>query len=154
MIDADQVQRLVDGEDIRQLVARYNLAIDGRDEAAYMDCWVEAGGHAERRGTPLSVTGTAQLRSLVRDFPVHGRHMSTDLIIQFDGDGAAVRHNLLYLDMAPPCAIGMVGIWNDKVVRTAKGWKFKERIFDPLTIRPSETSPEFFDAIETIKNGG
>lgn len=150
MSDAEKLQRLIDLEDIRQLVARYNFAFDERDEVAYLDCWTED-GFVERRNSKPSCRGHAQLAALVRDFPVEGRHISTDLVIDLAGDEATMRHYLLYLDMGPPCEISMFGVWNDKAVRTASGWKYKERIFDPLTIRESEVSPEFMAAIEALE---
>lgn len=144
------LQRLVDLEEIRQLVARYNFAFDGRDVAAYLECWVED-GFVERRNSKPSCRGHAQIGALCRDFPVKGRHLSTDLVINLDGDRATIRHYLLYLDMGPPCDISMMGIWNDTVVRTADGWKFQERIFDPLTIRDSEVSEEFMSSVEAAE---
>lgn len=148
MPDSAKLQRLVDLEDIRDLVARYNFAFDERDVDAYLACWTED-GFVERRNSKPSCRGHAQLAALVRGFPVEGRHISTDLVIDLEGDIATMRHYLLYLDMRPPGEISMFGVWNDVVVRTPDGWKFKERIFDPLTIRPSEVSSEFMDAVST-----
>lgn len=149
-MDTDKLQRLLDLEDIRQLVARYNFAFDERDVAAYLDCWVED-GFVERRNSKPSCRGHAQLAALVRDFPVDGRHVSTDLVIDLNGDEAIMRHYLLYLDMGPPCEVSMFGVWNDKVVRTPGGWKYKERIFDPLTIRESEVSEAFMTKVEAFE---
>ncbi|MEA3012555.1 MAG: hypothetical protein QOD42_1100 [Sphingomonadales bacterium] len=148
-MDDAKLQRLIDLEDIRQLVARYNFAFDERDDEAYIECWVED-GFVERRNSKPSCRGHAQLAALARDFPVNGRHVSTDLVIDLDGDEASMRHYLLYLDMGPPCEVSMFGVWNDKVVRTPTGWKFKERIFDPLTIRESEVSQEFMTAVDNM----
>lgn len=149
-MDDARLQRLIDLEDIRQLVARYNFAFDERDDAAYLECWVKD-GFVERRNSKPSCRGHAQLAALARDFPVNGRHVSTDLVIDLAGDEARMRHYLLYLDMGPPCEVSMFGVWNDKVVRTPTGWKFSERIFDPLTIRQSEVSAEFMAAVEAVE---
>ncbi|MDO9486947.1 MAG: nuclear transport factor 2 family protein, partial [Sphingomonadaceae bacterium] len=85
---------------------------------------------------------------LARDFPVDGRHLTTDLIIDVDGDEAVMKNYMLYLDMGPPCEVSMFGVYFDKLVRTPSGWKFKERIFEPHTIRASETSAEFMSVVE------
>ncbi|HTU09580.1 MAG TPA: nuclear transport factor 2 family protein [Allosphingosinicella sp.] len=150
MTDAEKLQRLLDLEDIRQLVARYNFAFDERDVAAYLECWVED-GFVERRNSKPSCRGHEQLAALVKDFPVDGRHVSTDLVIDLHGDEAEMRHYLLYLDMNGPCEVSMFGVWNDKVVRTPTGWKYKERIFDPLTIRESEVSEDFMTKVEAFE---
>jgi hypothetical protein len=143
----DRLRRLEDLEAIRDLVARYNFAFDDRDVDAYLECWVED-GFVERRNSKPSCRGHAQLAVLARDFPVNGRHVSTDLVIDLDGDTATMKHYLLYLDMGPPCEVSMFGVWHDVAVRTSAGWKYKERIFDPLTIRESEVSPEFMTAVK------
>jgi hypothetical protein len=142
MSSSTQLQRLLDIEEIRQLTAKYNLAFDSRDAEAYIQCWVED-GFVERRNSKPSCRGHAELAALARDFPVNGRHMTTDLIIEPHGDHAVMRSYMLYLDMGPPCEINMFGIYFDKLIRTAGGWRFTERIFEPHTIRPSETSAEF-----------
>lgn len=147
MTDAAKLQRLIDHEDIRQLVAKYNFAFDTRDEQGYIDCWTED-GFVERRNSKPSCRGHAQLAALARDFPVDGRHLTTDLIIDVDGDEAVMKNYMLYLDMGPPCEVSMFGVYFDKLVRTPSGWKFKERIFEPHTIRASETSAEFMSVVE------
>ena len=148
---SDRLQRLEDLEAIRQLVAKYNFAFDTRDLPAYLECWIED-GYVERRNSKPACRGHAQLAALARDFPVNGRHISTDLSIDLDGDRATMKHYLLYLDMGPPCEVSMFGIWNDVVVRTASGWKFAQRIFDPLTIRASELSPDFMAVVERAEH--
>ena len=147
----DRLQRLEDLEAIRNLVAKYNFAFDTQDVDTYLTCWIED-GFVERRNSKPSCRGHAQLAALVRDFPVKGRHISTDLVITLDGDQATMKHYLLYLDMGPPCEVSMFGVWNDTVVRTADGWKYKERIFDPLAIRDSEVSPEFMAVVERAEH--
>lgn len=155
MTDAKKLQYLLDVEEIRRLIARYDFAFDGRDEVAYLECLVED-AFVERRNSKPSCHGHDQLRALVRDFPITGRRVTTNILIDIDGDLARVRNYLLYLDMGPPCAVSMFGVWNDTVVRTESGWKFKERVFDPMTIRDYEVSSEFMTTVEkfeTPENG-
>jgi len=145
-----KLQELLDKEAIKELVARYNFAFDSRDVDAYLACWVED-GFVERRGSQPSCRGHAQLAALCRDFPIKGAHTCTDFIFEIDGDRATTRHYQMYYDLGPPCVVSMFGIWNDKLVRTSQGWKFVEKIFDPLTIRESEVSPEFFAKMDRIE---
>ena len=148
-MDTDaKLRHLADLEEIRQLVAKYNFAFDSRDEAAYIACWTED-GFVERRNSKPSCRGHGQLAALARDFPVNGRHITTDLIIDVNGDEAEMKNYMLYLDMGPPCDVSMFGVYFDKLVRTSEGWKFRERIFEPHVIRESEKSPEFMSAVET-----
>jgi hypothetical protein len=152
MSDSEAVQRLHDYEAIRQLVAKYNFAFDSRDERAYIACWTED-GFVERRNSKPSCRGHAQLAALARDFPVNGRHVTTDLVIDLDGDRAEMKNYMLYLDMDPPCEVSMFGVYYDKLVRTAEGWKFSERIFEPHVIRESETSAAFMAVVEAAAEG-
>lgn len=137
---------LRDIEQIRKLVAVYNFAFDARDEAGFTSCWTED-GFAERHGSELQHRGHAQLAALVRDFPVNGRHLTTDLIIDVDGDSATLRSYMLYLDMGPPCEISMFGVYNDELVRVDGVWKFRRRSFVPHSIRSSEVAPGFMEAV-------
>lgn len=137
---------LRDIEQIRKLIAVYNFAFDTRDEAGFTACWTED-GFAERHNSELQHRGHAQLAALVRDFPVDGRHLTTDLIIDLHGDTATTRSYMLYLDMGPPCEISMFGVYNDELVRVDGTWKFRRRSFVPHTIRPSEVAAGFMDAV-------
>lgn len=136
---------LRDVEQIRKLVAEYNWAYDSRDEQGFVACWTED-GHAERHNSKLQYRGHVQLAALVRDFPMNGRHLTTDMIIEVDGDTATMRSYMLYLDMGPPCEISMFGVYHDKLVRSEGKWKFRERSFVPHAIRASEVAPGFMDA--------
>src|SRR3546814_9574027 len=100
------LRRLADIEEIRQLVAKYNLAFDSRDEDGYVACWTED-GYVERRNSKPSCRGHVQLAALARDFPVNGRHITTDLVIDVNCDTAEMKNYMLYLDMGPPCEISM-----------------------------------------------
>jgi hypothetical protein len=138
------LQRLADHEDIRELLAKYDRAFTARDVSAYLECLTED-CHIERRDSEPSCTGHEELANLVRDFPVSGFRVSTGLEIDLRGDEASMRHFLLYIDKGPPCEISMFGTWFDELVRTKQGWKFRERIFEPLVIRASELSAAFMD---------
>src|SRR3546814_3330437 len=149
MEESGELRRLAEIEDIRKRVAKYNLAFDSRDEDGYVAFWTED-GYVERRNSKPSCRGHVQLAALARDFPVNGRHITTDLVIDVNGDTAEMKNYMLYLDMGPPCEISMFGVYFDKLVRTPEGWKFKERIFEPHVIRESETSEVFMSAVEEI----
>lgn len=147
-IDLEKFQYLIDHEEIRQLAARYVFAFDTRDEQAYINCWTEDGFSERMHYTP-NFRGHDQLATLVRVFPVEGRHLTTDHVIDVTGDTAKMKSYLLYMDMEKqPCEISMIGVYYDDLVRTADGWKFKQRSFEVHTIRESEVSQDFGSALQ------
>jgi ketosteroid isomerase-like protein len=115
-----------DIEAIKQLTHRYNLAFDYGDVSGYLDTWSED-GFFERSNAGRAYQGHAQLEELVREFPVDGRHLSTNFIVEVDGDTATASSYLLYLDKSAGFAVSMFGVYADKLVRTDTGWKFSER---------------------------
>lgn len=115
-----------DIEAIKQLTHRYNLAFDYGDVEAYLACWTED-GFFERSNAGRAYQGHEQLDELIRTFPVDGRHISTNFIVDVDGDAATASSYLLYLDKATDFAVSMFGVYADKLVKTSAGWKFSER---------------------------
>lgn len=139
MSEAGSLRLLLDIEQIKQLVAKYNFAFDNQDEAGYLACWTPD-GYFERYNSRPRARGHVELAALVREFTVVGRHISSDFVIEVSGDTAVSENYCIYLDMKSPCEISMVGSYRDKLVRTAEGWKFSERIFEPYTLRESEAN--------------
>jgi hypothetical protein len=131
------LQTLVDREDIRDLNARFSHAIDNRDGELFASLWTED-GIGQRKNSEPRVQGRAALVEHAKHWPVDGRRLCTEAVLVVDGDQARQTIYCLYYDMSPPCAVSMVGQYEDKLVRTPKGWKFAERIFDPFYIRASE----------------
>lgn len=115
-----------DTEAIKQLTHRYNLAFDYGDVESYLDCWIPD-GFFERSNAGRAYRGHTELDELIRTFPVDGRHISTNFIIEVDGDRGQASSYLLYLDRAAGFAVSMFGVYDDTVVRTDSGWKFSER---------------------------
>jgi ketosteroid isomerase-like protein len=115
-----------DIEAIKQLTARYNRAFDSRDVQGYLDTWTED-GFFERSNAGRSYRGHAELDELVRTFPVDGRHITSDYIVDVDGDRAHSSCHLIYLDKDTGFSVAMFGVYSDDVVRTADGWKFASR---------------------------
>lgn len=94
MDDGAMLRLLANIEEIRQLVARYNLAFDSCDQAGYVACRTED-GFVERRNFKPSCLGHARLAALARDFPVNGRHITTDLVAEVNGDEAEMKNYML-----------------------------------------------------------
>jgi hypothetical protein len=115
-----------DTEAIKQLTHRYNLAFDYGDVESYLECWTPD-GFFERSNAGRGYRGHAELDELIRTFPVDGRHISTNFIIEVDGDRGKASSYLLYLDRAAGFAVSMFGVYDDTLVKTDSGWKFSER---------------------------
>jgi ketosteroid isomerase-like protein len=115
-----------DIEAIKQLSSRYNLAFDYGDVEAYLGCWTED-GFFERSNAGRSYQGHDQLRELITTFPVDGRHLTTNFIIEVDGDSARQSAYLAYLDKADGFAVNMFGVYADEIARDEDGWKYASR---------------------------
>jgi hypothetical protein len=113
-----------DRDDILQLLYRYNHTIDTGDAEGWADTWTEDGvfdaggsvlrGRAELVGFASGVSGV--------------RHVVMNPLVEITGDRARVR---AYLMLLMGGAIGMVGVYEDDVVRTSDGWRFAARVFRP-----------------------
>lgn len=113
-----------DRDEILQLLYRYNHTIDAGDAEGWADTWTDDGvfdaggsvlrGRAELVGFASGVSGM--------------RHVVMNPLVDLDGDAAKVR---AYLVLLMGGAIGMVGVYQDEVVRTSEGWRFAARVFTP-----------------------
>lgn len=118
-----------DREAIRELTARYNLAADGRDLDAYADCFV-ADGAFEMVGL-ARLEGPDALKAMIGalDFPT--RHVTTDAVIDVDGDRATQRCAFMLFARKPDeneLVVLTTARYEDRLVRTSDGWRFVERI--------------------------
>lgn len=116
-----------DIEAIKQLSSRYNLAFDYQDVEGYLACWTED-GFFERSNAGRGYRGHEELRELLTTFPVDGRHITTNFIIDVDGDAARQSAYLAYLDKAEGFQVNMFGVYSDQLVRTDGGWKYASRL--------------------------
>ena len=115
-----------DYEAIRQLVARYNVAFDDLDVNAWVACFTED-GFFERSNAGRAYEGSAQLAELINEFPVKGRHVTTDFQIFPNGDDATMSCYLTYLDRTNAHAVAMFGVYSDVLKRVDGQWKFVSR---------------------------
>jgi uncharacterized protein (TIGR02246 family) len=112
--------------EIQQLYARYNHAIDSGDAEGWA-------GTFTPDGTFNKVAGHDALVGFVRTWveKMNGgarRHWNTNLLITPTPDGAKGAVYLFLLDIsAKPPAIAAAAHYDDVLVRTAQGWRFKSR---------------------------
>lgn len=127
----------LDYEEIRQLVARYNFAIDFGDVEGWADCFSADGLFlCTPEGGPL--TGRHQGRdALVAYAKTHyglskgnARHWNWNLEIGADGDAATMRCYLGAYSATSadgPAKLRSTGVYRDKLAKVDGAWLFAER---------------------------
>jgi SnoaL-like domain len=112
--------------DIEQLYSTYNHAIDSGDGEAWAATFTPD-------GTFNKFTGHDQLVGFIQQWKekMNGgnrRHWNTNLRILPSKDGASASVFLMLVDVGTkPPSIVATGMYNDTLVKTASGWRFKTR---------------------------
>ncbi|MDP6709279.1 MAG: nuclear transport factor 2 family protein [Alphaproteobacteria bacterium] len=134
-----------DHEDIRQLGARYNWAIDFGDIDAWVDCFTEDGvftcvglpdgdprGGSHQGREALQAYGTAHYAHNKG----RARHWNWNLLIEVDGDAATQRCylNAYGAGQGETAILRVTGTYRDELWRTADGWRFASR---EVTVDPA-----------------
>ena len=115
--------------DIEQLYARYNHAIDSGDADAYAGTFTPDGVFNNN-------SGREALLNFVRGYAAKGgatrRHWNTNLLITPTAEGANGTVYLFLLDTtAKPPGIVTSLKYQDVLVKTSAGWRFKKRTTVP-----------------------
>jgi|TARA_B110000444_G_scaffold247274_1_gene269734 hypothetical protein len=134
-----------DHEDIRQLLARYNFAIDLGDIAGWVSTFT-TDGVFECLGLPASAplggrhAGTDQLsKYALKHFETNkgrARHWNWNLVVDGTHDKAEMKCylNAYSAGQGASAEFRVTGIYRDKLVKISDGWRFKER---QVTIDPA-----------------
>jgi 3-phenylpropionate/cinnamic acid dioxygenase small subunit len=122
---------LEDKDAIRELLARYCFLLDGYKLKEFAALFAADGEWISRNGKAAGREAIERLlRGLVPE-PAPGKrrkHYTTNIIIDLTGDSATVASNFLVVrDSESGPTISVAGTYDDTVVRTAEGWKFKSR---------------------------
>lgn len=128
-----------DYEDIRQLLARYALAIDLGDRAGFLDCFTEDGSF-EARGLPGDSpnagrhAGPAVVEIFEGTFggcAGHARHWASMPRITGDGQQAQMTCYLMVVRAGtmPRTGILVTGLYHDELRKVGGRWLFRERVF-------------------------
>ena len=138
----------LDYEEIRQLLARYNFAVDFGDADGWADCFTPDGVfRCTPEGGPL--TGRHAGRDALVAYAVthHGasggraRHWNWNLEIAGDGDTATMRCYLAAYAATgteAPAALRVTGVYRDALVKVDGRWLFAER---HVHVDPQPPSP-------------
>ena len=134
-----------DYEEIRQLLARYNFAVD----FGHIDEWVDtftADGTFSCVGLPDGAPlggkheGKDALRAYAEShFAINqgrARHWNWNLVIEGSGDAATMQCylNAYSAGQGDSALFRATGVYRDRLSRTESGWKFLER---EVTIDPA-----------------
>lgn len=125
----------IEYEEIRQLLGRYNLAIDLGDTDGWAGCFTPDGAFecsGLPDGSPLGGRheGTEGLRAYAATHfgkaKGRARHWNANMVIEGDGETATMTCYLLALSVGGALA-GTTGIYRDTLRKVDGTWRFVER---------------------------
>lgn len=130
-----ELQEIADRIAINDLLIDYCTAVDSRDFDAFSeifteDAVIDYSAMGGLRGTRDEIRD--YLARVMPNFP-HAQHMIGNSRVWIDGDHARAR-TMCHNPMSMPTGDGnyqvaFYGVWyNDKLIRTAEGWRICERI--------------------------
>jgi hypothetical protein len=131
---ADAAALLVDRQEIRDLMYRYGMAVDRRDEALYRTVftpdaridYTDSGGVVDRLDAVVAWLFDALA-------PFAGlQHNMTNHFVELDGDSATactyfVAYHTIAVAPGQETLLTVGGFYQDHLVRTADGWRIADR---------------------------
>jgi hypothetical protein len=131
-VGSDALQRVEDQLAIRELVARYNYAIDEERPEEWVGTFVADGTF---ESTALGThTGADALLVFAKGYiaAFEGRHVTSDFVVTVDGDEATARCYLVAVNAkTTPPSILTTAVYDDVLRRTPDGWRFVHRKVTP-----------------------
>lgn len=113
--------------EIQQLYAQYNMAIDSGNAEGYAATFVPDGVFNNFQGHDALVGFIHRWRDNMKGANI--RHWNTNLAITGTPEGANGAVYLLLVDVSVrPPAITTAARYEDQLVKTAQGWRFKKRV--------------------------
>jgi ketosteroid isomerase-like protein len=118
-----------DIEAIRQLTASYNRAYDEQRAADWANHFTED-GFFERSNAGRSYRGREEIAGLCSsfDYPVHGRHVTSEHIINVNGDTATQTCYLQFLNRDKGFTVDLFAVYEDELVKVDGKWLFSSRL--------------------------
>ena len=128
---ADAAEKLTadDHAEIQQLYIKYARTIDSGDAMAWAHTFTHDGVFGDSVGhDPL----VAFAKGFHENMKGHARHWNDEVLITPTDEGAdGSCYLILYNTGTAPPTVVVTGIYNDKLVRTPDGWRFKMRSVTP-----------------------
>lgn len=121
-----------DKEEIRELLARYCFALDADEFEAMAALFTPDGVWETAFGTGTGRAGiVAQARSIAKGDRPRRVHLTTNIVIDLDGEAATARSNWVLFQNTPDGpAIGSGGAYVDRLVKVDGTWFFRHRTID------------------------
>ena len=134
--------------EIQELYAKYCHGLDKGDAELFMSTWTDDGEFTGGRGPGRANDPRTPLKGregLIRMGSNGGtRHFNTNLILTPTADGAKGSvYLMLYTARTNPPSFVETAIYDDTLVKTPQGWKFKKRVVwrDDDDITPFKPKP-------------
>jgi hypothetical protein len=131
--------------EIQQLYAKYNHAIDSGNAEVWADTFTDDGVFNTR------FKGRDQLMGFIKTWRermngANRRHWNSNLLLAGTNEGADGSVYLMLWDIgAKPQAVVSTGMYEDKLVKTKSGWRFKSRVVKgdapPAAATPTPATP-------------
>ena len=126
--------------EIQQLYSKYNQVLDAGKAEAWADTFTPDGVFNKTN------VGRDALITFAKNFFDQGqgkrRHWNTNMVVTGTSEGADGSVYLTLWDTGNrPATIIVTGIYEDKLVKTKAGWRFKSRVVNPDTPRAPAAAP-------------
>jgi hypothetical protein len=132
----DAVERLVAVQEVSDLIGRYCMLFDDEDWAALDDLWTDDAAFAV---DDQAFVG----RGVLMDFLSHclppgyrTKHMISRPLVEIADDGTTATARTDVVWIAANFENTIVGRYNDELVKTDAGWKFRQRVETPVQFVP------------------
>jgi 3-phenylpropionate/cinnamic acid dioxygenase small subunit len=131
---------------ITDVLVRYATGIDTRDWALFRTCFTEdvQANYGEGVGRWEGVDGITEYMTFMHKDMLDTKHMLSNFVIEVDGDTASAStyvHAVLVVSHEPLTWFEPVGRYEDRLVRTADGWRISHRVFHPTRMLSSHPLP-------------
>ncbi len=127
---------LADRSAVRELIERYSVALNLRDFAMMRETFLPDGVWRVDPPFDIRLGGdaiTAGIGQMVGAMPFLFQGLMGS-VVEIDGDTATAKTSVHELGQrgAGEGGLDSYGLYHDRLVRTAAGWRFAERRFQPL----------------------
>jgi 3-phenylpropionate/cinnamic acid dioxygenase small subunit len=113
-----------DYAEIHNLYAHYNLVLDAGDSEAWADTFTADGRFKSYEGRSALIEFAYEVHAAY----LNTRHWNSNIHLAPTADGAAGAAYLILWDVgARPQSISLTGTYQDTLVRTPNGWRFRSR---------------------------
>ena len=121
-----------DKDEIRELLARYCFALDADRFEEMAELFTEDGVWETAFGTGTGRQGiVAQARSIATGPRPRRVHLTTNIVIDLNGETATARSNWALIQNSPNGpVIGSGGGYSDTLIKVGGRWYFKHRSID------------------------